>query len=498
VSAQRNRSPFYAAVPSVIIVTLFAPPVSAQTLPPLPPVPVFALERLELDPSALGSLALGTGMTLSRGEYRLAAGIHLERDPLVLYTTDGQRFGSVVHDRWTMHLSAVFAPHERVEIGFQLPYVPRQAGDDLSAAGYSQPAGAGVGAPLASVRVGLLRRDEEAPLDVAGEIGVGIPLASASALGRDRTFSLRPRLMASRPLGPLLASAEAGILLRPSAQLASDRVGNQLDAGASLALGDKLRGELIGRAAIPLTSTPLGFEVLGAARYRLGAAELFGLGGPGLNRNPGTPAWRVLFGISLSGFLRERLRPGPVVPAPAPLARIVTVATVPPPEPTRAPELAPSPPEPTLTPLLASVVPKEKPRVIIGRQKLEIRERIFFASDKADILRPSFSILDHLAKVILDHPELPPIVVEGHTDDRGLGAHNRKLSQERAQAVCAYLIDKGVAPGRVRPKGFGPDKPIENNKTARGRSNNRRVEFTLRAEEVVRQALEDDGPGGIK
>ena len=89
---------------------------------------------------------------------------------------------------------------------------------------------------------------------------------------------------------------------------------------------------------------------------------------------------------------------------------------------------------------------------LIGRQKLEIRERIFFASDKADILRPSFSILDHLAKVILDHPELPPIVVEGHTDDRGLGAHNRKLSQERAQAVCAYLIDKGVAPGRVRPK----------------------------------------------
>lgn len=493
-SALRNRSPFYAAVPSVIIVTFFASLARAQTLPP---VPAFALERLELDPSALGSVALGSGMTLPRGEYRLAAGIHLERDPLVLYTTDGQRFGSVVHDRWTMHLSAVFAPHERVEISFQLPYVPRQAGDDLSAAGYSQPAGAGVGEPFGSVRVGLLRRDEEAPLDVAGEIGVGIPLASASALGRDSTFSLRPRLMASRPLGPLLASAEAGILLRPSAQLASDRVGNQVDAGASIALGDKLRGELIGRAAIPLTSTPLGFEVLGAARYRLGAVELFGLGGPGLTHNPGTPAWRVLFGISLMGFLRERLRPGPIMPAP--LARIVTVAPAPPPEPTRPPpELAPSPPEPTLAPLVASVVPKEKPRVIIGRQKLEIRERIFFASDKADILRPSFSILDHLAKVILDHPELPPIVVEGHTDDRGLTVHNRKLSQARAQAVCAYLIDKGVAPGRVLPKGFGPDKPIDDNKTARGRSNNRRVEFILRAEEVVRQALEDDGPGGIK
>ena len=69
--------------------------------------------------------------------------------------------------------------------------------------------------------------------------------------------------------------------------------------------------------------------------------------------------------------------------------------------------------------------------------------------------------------------------IEGHTDIRGGRAYNLRLSQSRADSVKAYLVGKGISSDRMDAKGYGPDQPIENNKTAAGRERNRRVEFMI-------------------
>lgn len=122
---------------------------------------------------------------------------------------------------------------------------------------------------------------------------------------------------------------------------------------------------------------------------------------------------------------------------------------------------------------------KDKQLVIITRDKLVITDKVYFATGKATILPVSFPLLNQVAAVLRNHPELPLITVEGHTDDQGSAKLNRKLSLSRAKAVQAYLEHQGVDGQRLNALGFGPDRPADTNKTAEGRANNRRVEFII-------------------
>ncbi len=88
-------------------------------------------------------------------------------------------------------------------------------------------------------------------------------------------------------------------------------------------------------------------------------------------------------------------------------------------------------------------------------------------------------MLDAIATLIRDHPELKRIRVEGHTDSRGSAAYNKDLSLRRARSVVAALVQRGIEPGRLFPEGYGFDRPVADNKTALGRAKNRRVEFTI-------------------
>lgn len=71
------------------------------------------------------------------------------------------------------------------------------------------------------------------------------------------------------------------------------------------------------------------------------------------------------------------------------------------------------------------------------------------------------------------------IEVAGHTDNTGDAEANQALSQTRAQAVYDFLTGKGIAAGRLNPKGYGQTKPIDSNDTEEGRQKNRRTEFQI-------------------
>lgn len=123
--------------------------------------------------------------------------------------------------------------------------------------------------------------------------------------------------------------------------------------------------------------------------------------------------------------------------------------------------------------------PPSLAQVNVETGKIDIQEKVFFDTDKSTIQERSFKLLDDVAALLVANPKVGPIVVEGHTDSTGPAELNRELSLERAKAVKAYLVEKGVAAERLEPKGFGPDRPAQPNTTEEGREANRRVEFVI-------------------
>lgn len=122
--------------------------------------------------------------------------------------------------------------------------------------------------------------------------------------------------------------------------------------------------------------------------------------------------------------------------------------------------------------------PQKFSLITVTAEKIELKQTVYFGSAKPVIMQKSYALLDEVATALRSRPSMR-VRIEGHTDSRGNRAGNVRLSQARADSVKAYLVGHGVAAGRLETKGFGPDQPIETNKTAAGRERNRRVEFVI-------------------
>jgi len=131
-------------------------------------------------------------------------------------------------------------------------------------------------------------------------------------------------------------------------------------------------------------------------------------------------------------------------------------------------------------------------RVVLTASSIEIKDKVQFATGKAEILPPSFGLLDEVAKVFVDNPQIEVVQVEGHTDSTGTPGINRKLSQERAESVLKYLAARGVDKKRMVAKGFGPDRPIADNNDEAGREQNRRVEFNILKQGPKKTIMKDE------
>ncbi len=109
--------------------------------------------------------------------------------------------------------------------------------------------------------------------------------------------------------------------------------------------------------------------------------------------------------------------------------------------------------------------------------KIKLRP-IFFQQSKSIILEESYGELERLASILLESPNLQ-IRIEGHTDNIGKAEDLFKLSEERADAIRSFLIQKGCASSRIEILGQGPKFPINDNNSAELRSKNRRVEIIV-------------------
>lgn len=106
-------------------------------------------------------------------------------------------------------------------------------------------------------------------------------------------------------------------------------------------------------------------------------------------------------------------------------------------------------------------------------------QNIFFAINKAVLLKKSYKSLDEVAAILKEDAGLK-LDIEGHTSSTGTDKINIPLSKSRAAAVYDYMIKQGVDASRLTSEGFGSTKPVADNKTEKGRALNRRVEMKLR------------------
>ncbi len=106
-------------------------------------------------------------------------------------------------------------------------------------------------------------------------------------------------------------------------------------------------------------------------------------------------------------------------------------------------------------------------------------EGVNFEFASAKLLPEARPALQSAGEILKDNPGMR-VRIEGYTDSVGSDSYNRKLSQERADAVRVYLIEHfDVDPQRIEARGFGEDNPVASNSTEEGRAKNRRIEFVI-------------------
>lgn len=110
----------------------------------------------------------------------------------------------------------------------------------------------------------------------------------------------------------------------------------------------------------------------------------------------------------------------------------------------------------------------------VNGDKLEYNGIVYFAFDSDRLVRESHDLLDEVANIMGDYPQIKRLRVEGHADSRGTNEYNLDLSRRRAASVMTYLIEVGVEPDRLEAEGYGEERPVST-----VHRENRRVEFVI-------------------
>jgi outer membrane protein OmpA-like peptidoglycan-associated protein len=454
---------------------------SARSAAAQPIATGLALDRF--DPAERGSEWFALDSLDLRGRVRPAVGVDLDwgHKPLVLYDAGGREVGSVVSDQLFVHAGASLVLFDRVRVGFNLPIAIVQSGDGATLAGITYPA---PGAP----QIGDLRLG--ADVRVVGRYGSPFTLAAGANLylptgSRDDYTSdgvvraVIPHVNASGEIGAFVYAAKLGFELRRSQIVGGERLGDDFQfgvaAGARLArdrlvLGPELYGStVVEGGAFRTAGTPL--ELIFGVHYQFASDWRAGAGfGPGIVRGDGAPLFRALASIEWAPAYRDadhhggNQRRDDSRYEDADHDGIADAYDACPDKPGRR-----------------SSDPRRNgcPRVRVEERQIKITEEIKFKTDSAELLPESDGVLFEVRDTLNAHPEIRRVRVEGHTDNVGDPQYNRELSQRRAEAVAAWLVEHGVDRGRLQSAGVGEARPLDTNATEAGRHNNRRVEFHI-------------------
>ncbi|WP_224365053.1 OmpA family protein [Hyalangium versicolor] len=356
------------------------------------------------------------------------------------------------------------------------------------------------------------------------------------------------KLVLSGARSSLRWSVTGGFLLRPEAHLGElpvpegSTAGSEAQLGASLqyvhpagrfALGpEAFYATLITPRAYAFKPFYSSLDALLGLHVRLGERLRIGVGaGAGLQRQPGTPTFRLLVRMSYDALRASERVPPPAAPplrrerpqvrapGPAELPRITLVPSL---ETVRAildqdgdgvldeKDVCPDTPmgdtpdprrlgcpvsdpdhdgifDPEDSCPDAAGVPSLEPKmngcpldlVELKEDRLLTRQPIVFAAGTDVLLAENLPVLQALVRAIQERPWIQQLRIEGHTDNSGNVDFNNLLSLRRAESVKRWLVEHGIDAGRLQTAGYGPSRPIADNTTSIGRATNRRVDFII-------------------
>ena len=471
----------------------------------------FQLQRLTPAPGGDESIVQTQGPRVAK-PYTLNAGLYLHYAFREL-RAEGAINDDVVRHHLQADALAEITLFSRLSLGLAVPVTLYMGKGD--AAG---PLGGKFGG-LSTAGLGDLRlvpklslfQGENVALALAAP--VSLPTGDQASLQGGAGPTFEPKLLAGYRSQRLRLTANAGYRIQGQQSEANLDVGNEFTyaVGAGITpqtIGGgnvELLGELFGATAADpdstVSETTLPFEGLAGVRVTVAREHgLTAMAGTGFTDGFGTPRFRALLGYTYTPA--EPISAPPPPPADTDKDGILDVVDKCPNDPEDKDNFedadgCPDPDNDKDGILDVSDKCPNDPEVVNGiedtdgcpdqgaskvrltNDHIEILDIVHFDTNKATIQKISFDLLNQVAAVLKNHPELRKIRVEGHTDSQGADKFNLRLSQARAEAVRDFLAHAGVDAARLDPKGYGENKPVESNATAEGRAKNRRVEFVI-------------------
>jgi OmpA-OmpF porin, OOP family len=472
----------------------------------------FSLDNF--NPAPAGSMWFALDSLDFRGSGRPSFAVtgDLAYKSLALYGTKGNTQTVIVGDQLFLHPEASVNIIDRLRFAIDLPVAVYQHGNSATLNGvtYSGPNKPALGDLRVDADVRLFGTFG-GPMTMALGTQIFFPTGNRSLYAGDGGVRVAPHLLAAGQIDVFTYAASVGILYHSQDQsYAGTPVGGQLLMAGSvgLLLDDKhlLIGPEVfgstnitnGGAAFARNSSPV--EGLFGVHGMTTGGWRFGIGaGTGFAQGFGSPAARVVatLGFTPPPHVRHDRDHDGVVDeddacpdepgiktsdpetngCPPPPAEVVA-----PPDPDRDRDgilnendaCPDTPGEPDPDPARNGC-----PRASVENGVIKILDQVKFATDSSEILPESDTILIAVQKVLMEHPDITLVDIEGHTDNRGSAAHNRDLSVHRAAAVVDWLVGHSITPSRLTSHGYGQTRPIDTNTTEEGRQNNRRVEFHI-------------------
>jgi OmpA-OmpF porin, OOP family len=405
-------------------------------------------------------------------------------------TEDGFSGETIVEHQLAAHVDLAYSPWDRLQLSLSLPVTLWEDGRERLGVGPASDPVVGDPRLAAAVRlVGDAARDVFS-LHALGALWIPID-AEADHAGDQRARGRLGVALAGHALPNLAWSSNAAVLVRGGAGLndvatGPGTVGNELQASAAIGYSSSDKtlhagpevafGTVLddGRA---FSEEGSHFEAFLAATYWVASAWQLGAAfGVGIVRTPGTPDGRGLVRIAYALAPRATsAREAP--PPPPPPVEPTPVASPPEPEPPAiaAPApvaVAPEPPPPPMAEPASEPVPSVPP--LSELPSVQFARNQATAADGAALAR--------VAKILVAHPEVTKVRVEGHSDDTGPADHNQRLSLSRARFVVDYLVQHGVPAAKLEARGFGSTRPLSSDGSEAARASNRRVELIPSAE----------------
>lgn len=415
-------------------------------------------------------------------------------NPLVLVTGDQNETVHAITAGLTVTPVVGLGLFNWFDVTLAVPVVAWQTGSNLRQLGTegSVPTSA-LGDMRLAVKVGLpyLNRKDQVKsgfgMALAGNLD--IPTGSLKAFTSDGAVAGGPSLIFDYRFGfGLLLAANAGVWLRPGGQFAGVRLGSMASFGLGAEAyvvqryGISIIGEVYGYPSLtkfPESARQVPAEVLLGIRWQSKYGITITTGGSfGAACGFGAPAVRLFNSITWQPEKSreqeeiDRLQRGHDEENPDPDGDgLIGTAD-------RCPKEA-GPPENLGCPDKDSdgdgIVdriddcpelaggPRGKrgcPTAYVKGDQIVILDQVHFATDKDIILPESTPVLQEVAKVLIDNPEIREVRIEGHTDIRASDAYNMNLSQRRVNSVMDYLVKEGIDPSRLNAKGFGHSAPV--------------------------------------